>query len=139
MASRLVLASMLIALVGGAGVLRVRAADDPLARGLGAVESMAGCYLVDYSYVEVESLKPGHAPDARGYDVNPDKSAKEWITPEVLAPHPNPLPRDPRHAPRRLRHARPDHPHRRVRPELAGTAGQRQDHPPRRRAVAAGP
>ena len=87
MARQLVLASMLIALVGGAGVLRVRAADDPLARGLGAVESMAGCYLVDYSYVEVESLKPGYARDARVYDVNRDKSAKEWITAEVLSPH----------------------------------------------------
>ena len=87
MARQLVIASMLIALVGGAGVLRVRAADDPLARGLGAVESMAGCYLVDYSYVEVESLKPGYARDARVYDVNRDKSAKEWITAEVLSPH----------------------------------------------------
>src|SRR2546425_9182047 len=87
MASRLVLASMLIALAGGAGVLRVRAADDPLARGLGAVESMAGCYLVDYSYVEVESLKPGYARDPRVYDVNRDKSAKEWITAETISPH----------------------------------------------------
>src|SRR5438128_12399135 len=87
MARQLVLASMLIALVGGAGVLRVRAADDPLARGLGAVESMAGCYLVDYSYVEVESLKPGYTRDARVYVVNRDKSAKEWITAEVLTPH----------------------------------------------------
>src|SRR5437870_8943736 len=87
MARQLVIASMLIALVGGAGVLRVRAADDPLARGLGAVQSMAGCYLVDYSYVEVESLKPGYARDARVYDVNRDKSAKEWITAEVLSPH----------------------------------------------------
>ncbi|MGH7343419.1 MAG: DUF6607 family protein [Candidatus Rokuibacteriota bacterium] len=61
------------------------AADD-LDRGLGAVRSLAGCYLVDYSYVEVESLKPGYARDGRVYDVNRDKSAKEWITAEVLSP-----------------------------------------------------
>src|SRR5207302_10357643 len=63
------------------------AAGDALDRGLRAVQSMAGCYLVDYSYVEVESLKPGYARDARVYDVNRDKSAKEWITAEVLSPH----------------------------------------------------
>src|SRR5438105_11671066 len=63
------------------------AAGDALDRGLRAVQSMAGCYLVDYSYVAVESLKPGYARDARVYDVNRDKSAKEWITAEVLSPH----------------------------------------------------
>jgi hypothetical protein len=57
-----------------------------LARGRQAVQSMTGCYLVDYSYVEVESLKPGYARDPRVYDVNRDKSAKEWITAEVLSP-----------------------------------------------------
>src|SRR5215471_11182270 len=59
---------------------------DALDRGLRAVRSMAGCYLVDYSYVEVESLKPGYTKDARAYDVNRDKSAKEWITAEMLSP-----------------------------------------------------
>src|SRR2546427_2194462 len=62
------------------------AAGDALDRGLRAGQSMAGCYLVDYSYVEVESLKPGYARDARVYDVNRAKSAKEWITAEVLSP-----------------------------------------------------
>src|SRR6266478_7283922 len=66
--------------------LRADAAENALERGRQAVESMAGCYLVDYSYVEVESLKPGYARDARVYDVNRDKSAKEWITAEVLSP-----------------------------------------------------
>ena len=66
--------------------LSADAAPDALGRGLQAVQSMAGCYLVDYSYVEVESLKPGYMRDARVYDVNRDKSAKEWITAEVLSP-----------------------------------------------------
>ncbi len=60
--------------------------DDQLARGRAAVESMAGCYLVDYSYVEVQEIKPGYARDPRVYDVNRDKSAKEWITAETLSP-----------------------------------------------------
>src|SRR5262245_37532115 len=66
--------------------LSADAAGDALDRGLQAVTSMAGCYLVDYSYVEVESLKPGYTKDARVYDVNRDKSAKEWITAEMLSP-----------------------------------------------------
>ena len=68
------------------GVAAVLAADDPEARGRQAVLAMAGCYLVDYSYVEVESLKEGYARDPRVYDVNRDKSAKEWITAEALSP-----------------------------------------------------
>ena len=66
--------------------LSVATAGDGLDRGLQAVRSMTGCYLVDYSYVEVESLKPGYTKDARVYDVNRDKSAKEWITAEMLSP-----------------------------------------------------
>jgi len=61
-------------------------ADDPPALGLKAIKSMAGCYLVDYSYVEVESLRPGYTRDERVYDVNRDKSVKEWITAEVVSP-----------------------------------------------------
>jgi hypothetical protein len=75
----------LLALVGGLS-LGADAADDGLARGLAAIRSMTGCYLVDYSYVEVESLKPGYTRDPRVYDVNRDKSAKEWITPDVVSP-----------------------------------------------------
>src|SRR6185369_8649477 len=51
-----------------------------------ALQSLAGCYLVDYSYVETESLKPGYVRDSRVYDVNRDKSVKEWIYPESLSP-----------------------------------------------------
>jgi Family of unknown function (DUF6607) len=75
----------LLALVGVMS-LGADAADDGLARGLAAIRSMTGCYLVDYSYVEVESLKPGYTRDPRVYDVNRDKSAKEWITPDVVSP-----------------------------------------------------
>ncbi len=66
---------------------RGTAADEAQpARGRHAVQGMTGCYLVDYSYVEVESLKPEYARDRRVYDVNRDKSAKEWITAEALSP-----------------------------------------------------
>jgi hypothetical protein len=61
------------------------AQGDQLARGRQAVQSMAGCYLVDYSYVEVQELKPGYVRDPRVYDVNRDKSAKEWIVAETLS------------------------------------------------------
>jgi hypothetical protein len=47
---------------------------------------MAGCFLVDYSYVEVQALKPGYVRDPRVYDVNRDKSAKEWIVAETISP-----------------------------------------------------
>ena len=73
-------------LLVAAGSAAVDAAGDALARGLAAIHSMAGCYLVDYSYTEVESLKAGYTRDARVYDVNRDKSAKEWITAESLSP-----------------------------------------------------
>jgi len=46
-----------------------------------ALHKMAGCFLVDYSYAEVESLKEGYQIDPRIYDVNKDKSVKEWIYP----------------------------------------------------------
>ena len=73
-------------LLAVAAATRSAGADDPLARGSAAIGGMAGCYLVDYSYTEVESLKPGYTRDARVYDVNRDKSAKEWITAETLSP-----------------------------------------------------
>ncbi len=44
-----------------------------------AIRSLTGCYLVDYSYTETESLKPGYQRDSRVYDVNQNKSVKEWI------------------------------------------------------------
>ena len=66
---------------------RFAGADDrQLERGLQALQSMVGCYLVDYSYVGTESLKPGYVRDGRVYDVNRDKSVTEWIYPETLSP-----------------------------------------------------
>jgi uncharacterized protein DUF6607 len=62
------------------------AAETPVSRGQQAIRGMTGCFLVDYSFVEVEDLKPGYVRDPRVYDVNRDKSAKEWITAEVLSP-----------------------------------------------------
>ena len=81
MRSTLGLLLLLLAWLSAAG-----ADETQLARGQQAVQSMTGCYLVDYSYVEVESLRPGYARDPRDYDVNRDKSAKEWITAEALSP-----------------------------------------------------
>jgi hypothetical protein len=82
---RVVALPALIVLAAATG-LSADTAGDALERGLQAVRSMTGCYLVDYSYVEVESLKPGYTRDPRVYDVNRDKSAKEWITAEMLSP-----------------------------------------------------
>jgi Family of unknown function (DUF6607) len=82
---RLTLLPSLLLLVGTVGS-GTAAAEDQLARGLPAIHSMTGCYLVDYSYVEVESLQPGYVRDPRVYDVNRDKSVKEWISAEVLSP-----------------------------------------------------
>src|SRR4026208_1936269 len=79
---RMLLASLvLLAWLPAAG------ADETAgSRGGRAIRGMTGCFLVDYSYVEVEDLKPGYVRDPRVYDVNRDKSAKEWITAEVLSP-----------------------------------------------------
>jgi hypothetical protein len=78
-------AALLVLLMLLAGVSTAHAQDRQLARGRDAVQSMSGCYLVDYSYVEVEALQAGYARDPRVYDVNRDKSAKEWITAEMLS------------------------------------------------------
>lgn len=74
------IAAALVGWIAGAA-----AAQDQLDRGRSAVLGMAGCFLVDYSFVETESLRPGYARDPRVYDVNRDKSVKEWITAEPLA------------------------------------------------------
>lgn len=58
---------------------------DQIDTGKAAIRSMTGCYLVDYSYTETESLKPGYVRDNRVYDVNKDKSIKEWIYAEDLS------------------------------------------------------
>jgi hypothetical protein len=62
-------------------------ASTPYETGRKAVESFAGCYLVDYSYTETESLKPGYERDKRVYDVNTNKSIKEWIAINEISPN----------------------------------------------------
>ena len=69
-----------IAVSAGAG------ASDALELGQRALHSMAGCYLVDFSYTETESLKAGYGVDHRVYDVNRDKSVKEWIYIDDVSP-----------------------------------------------------
>jgi hypothetical protein len=68
------------------GWQQASATQDQLDRGLRALRGMTGCYLVDYSFVETESLRPGYVRDPRVYDVNRDKSVKEWISAEPLSP-----------------------------------------------------
>ena len=75
-----------LALAACLAAVPASAADPDLDRGLEAIRSLTGCYLVDYSFVEVEALKPGYVRDPRVYDVNADKSVKEWITAEALSP-----------------------------------------------------
>ncbi len=41
---------------------------------------------MDYSFVETEALKSGYVKDPRVYDVNKDKSIKEWIFAESISP-----------------------------------------------------
>src|SRR5262245_6572777 len=75
-------------LVVGAAVLLVAggvAAKDQRDRGRHAVLGMAGCYLVDYSYVETHEVRAGYVRDRRVYDVNRDKSVKEWIWAETVS------------------------------------------------------
>lgn len=59
---------------------------DPLQLGQKTLHSMTGCYLVDFSYAETESLKTGYQIDGRVYDVNRNKSVKEFIYIDDISP-----------------------------------------------------
>lgn len=48
-------------------------------KGREAIQRMAGCFLVDYSYTETEGLLPGYQRDTRVYEVNKARTIKEWI------------------------------------------------------------
>lgn len=63
-----------------------REAATPLSRGIAQVEKLAGCYVVDYSFTEVEALKPGYALDTRVYDVNVGKTTRELVIPLRKSP-----------------------------------------------------
>ncbi len=66
--------------------LPAQGAQDQLALGRKAIEARTGCYLVDYSFAETDALKPGYVRDSRVYDVNREKSIKEWIFAENISP-----------------------------------------------------
>jgi|GEM_PF-579769 len=69
------------------GLLATTPANDAqLEAGKRALRARTGCYLVDYSFVETEAMKEGYVRDNRVYDVNRDKSVKEWIFAEDLSP-----------------------------------------------------
>jgi hypothetical protein len=57
-----------------------------LERGTAALRQMTGCFYVDYNFSETESLKAGYERDKRVYDVNRDKSVKEWIYLDEITP-----------------------------------------------------
>jgi hypothetical protein len=79
-------AMALVAGLAAAGPARAEAEPEALTAGRTAVQSLAGCYLVDYSYVETEALAPGYTLDRRVYDVNRSKAVKEWIVATELSP-----------------------------------------------------
>ncbi|MEO5667827.1 MAG: DUF6607 family protein [Bdellovibrionota bacterium] len=54
--------------------------------GRAAVLRQAGCYVVDYSFVETESLKDGYVTDKRVYDTNSNKTTYELIVPIQKSP-----------------------------------------------------
>jgi hypothetical protein len=64
----------------------VLAQDAQLERGKKAIQARTGCFLVDYSFVETEAVKPGYVKDNRVYDVNLNKSVKEWIVATEISP-----------------------------------------------------
>lgn len=55
--------------------------------GAESIHQMAGCFLVDYNYVETQALKAGYHRNPRIYDVDRTKTVKEWIYAEDLSPH----------------------------------------------------
>jgi len=50
------------------------------------VRRQGGCYIVDYSFTEVEGLKPGYTLDERVYDTKHDKTTFELILPIQKSP-----------------------------------------------------
>jgi len=52
-----------------------------------AIQSLTGCYLVDYNFTETKSLKPGYSRDERVYDANNNKTVKEWVYAEEVSPN----------------------------------------------------
>jgi hypothetical protein len=61
-------------------------AANQLEVGKKTIRSFAGCYLVDFNYTETEGLAEGYQRDKRVYNVNGDKSVKEWIFVNEVSP-----------------------------------------------------
>lgn len=72
--------------IGMAFGLLGMAADPQLNRGMQGIRGRAGCFLVDYSFTETEAVKEGYTLDRRVYDVNKEKSIKEWIVVDEISP-----------------------------------------------------
>ncbi len=51
-----------------------------------AILGMAGCFVVDYSFVEVEELREGYVRDPRVYDANVGQTVQELIFPIEKSP-----------------------------------------------------
>lgn len=75
-------AVLMLAATGVQGV----AQQSQLDRGKKAIQDRTGCFLVDYSFVETEAVKQGYVKDNRVYDVNLNKSIKEWIVATEISP-----------------------------------------------------
>lgn len=78
--------TLLLALLASFSTTNAFSAESQFERGRNALQKMGGCFLVDFSYTETESLKPGYERDKRVYDVNSDKSVKEWIYVDEFSP-----------------------------------------------------
>ena len=85
-------ASLVFSFIFTASFVHTAVADtanlpDQRTRGIQAIQKMTGCYLVDYSYTETKVLIENHPREERVYDVNLNKSIKEWIYAEALSPN----------------------------------------------------
>lgn len=77
---------LIIIFFGLVAAVVAQAADAQLERGKLGIAKRAGCYLVDYSFVETDALQAGYVRDNRVYDVNKNKSVKEWIFLDQISP-----------------------------------------------------
>lgn len=72
----------LISLVlASVSIFATHVAADSMADDKNAILKMSGCFMVDYSFYETESLMQGYKLDSRVYDVDATKMVKELIIP----------------------------------------------------------
>jgi hypothetical protein len=60
--------------------------DAQFERGKLGIQQRAGCFLVDYNFSETDALLPDYKRDNRVYDVNKNKTVKEWIFVDPISP-----------------------------------------------------